>query len=129
MFAAILQEESFRSGFWINRKETCAVGNDEGFFREDFVKSDSRGAIENFRDQGDGKTDGSSHTDQSACVGFSRFRTYREPPLKKLAEREMGALREAFTFELERKRSVCGEGFDQEACARSWIVSNNCWAG
>lgn len=76
-------------------------------FFVDFAKGPSRGAIEDFLDQGGDLANVSKpQTAWDACVACSRFRIHDEPSPKRLAERTPGAFREPFTFDLAGKRSV-----------------------
>jgi hypothetical protein len=91
-------------------------------FFVDFAKSHSRGAIEDFLDQGGAM----AGTLASSVRDFAL--TTNRPRKDWQSERLVRFMRPS-PLRRQGNTRFRGEGLDQEACARSWIVSSNCWAG
>ena len=91
-------------------------------FFVDFAKGPSQRTIEDFLVQGDAM----AGTLASSVRDFA-LRTNR-PRKDRQSERWVRFVRPS-PLSWQGNPRFRGEGLDQEACARSWIVSSNCWAG
>lgn len=91
-------------------------------FFVDFAKGPSQRAIEDLLDQGDAMAGM-----LASSVGDFALTTNR--PRKDWQSERLVRFVRPSPLSWQGNTRFRGEGLDQEACARSWIVSSNFWAG